>query len=78
MPYALTGEVEELVREQMASGKYESEDALLTRALRLLAEYDETVADLRVGLEDEQAGRVRPLREVDAELRQKHGIPRQS
>lgn len=75
MPIALTGAVEELVRQQMASGKYVSENELLARALRLLAEYDETVTDLRAGLEDENAGRLRPLRDVDAELRQKCCIP---
>ena len=48
-----------------------SENELLARAFRRLAEYDETVTDLRAGLEDESAGRLRPLRDVDAELRQR-------
>jgi predicted transcriptional regulator len=75
MSYGFTGAVEELVREHMASGKYESEDALLARALRVLSEHDATIRDITAGVEDEEAGRFRPLREVDAALRQKHGIP---
>ena len=38
--------------------------------------YDEAVTDIQEGLEDEAAGRVRPLGEVAAELRQILEFPR--
>lgn len=40
------------------------------------AEHEEAaaVADIKTGMEDEQVGRLRPLREVDAEIRQRLGF----
>ncbi len=40
------------------------------------AEQAEVREAIREGLEDRAAGRIRPAREVFAEFRQKHGIPR--
>lgn len=33
-----------------------------------------TIASIQRGIDDEAAGRMRPLAQVDAELRRKHGI----
>jgi hypothetical protein len=39
-------------------------------------EYNATVADIRRGMEEFEAGGGRPFREVEEELRRKHNIPR--
>ena len=68
MSQVATTELQTLIATQMATGRYASEEALLLRALRSLADYDESVADIQEGLEDEAAGRLRPLDDVDAEI----------
>ena len=44
-------------------------------ALRALAEERDVLDDIRQGLEDLEAGRGRPLEDVDADLRKKYDIP---
>ncbi len=39
-------------------------------------EFDETVAELRTGLADMEAGHGRPFAEFDAEFRKKYNLPR--
>ena len=68
--------VDKMLKRHMASGRYSSQNDLLLRALDKLAEYDETVADIQSGIEDETAGRVTALREVDEAMRRKYGIAR--
>ena len=48
---------------------------MLRDALRALAEEQSVLGDIRQGLEDLEAGRGRPLEDVDADLRKKHNIP---
>jgi hypothetical protein len=47
---------------------------VLLKALDALKEYEEAVADIQEGVEDELAGRLQPLRQVDAEIRQELGF----
>jgi Arc/MetJ-type ribon-helix-helix transcriptional regulator len=75
MNYPFPATIRHLVEERMESGRYASEDEVLVRALQSLKEYDEAVADIQEGLDDEAAGRVRPLGEFDAEVRQTLGLP---
>ncbi|MCY2991980.1 MAG: type II toxin-antitoxin system ParD family antitoxin [Planctomycetota bacterium] len=75
MIYPFPDPIRQLLDERLASGRYASEDEVLVQALQSLKEHDEVVADIQEGLEDEAAGRVRPLREFDAELRQTLGFP---
>ncbi len=74
MRYDFPGEIRSLIEDRMATGKYDSEDDLLRRALRTLAEYDEAIADIQEGMDDEAAGRLRPLNVVDAEIRHNLGF----
>jgi predicted transcriptional regulator len=74
MRYEFPPKLDELVKEQMASGQYASEDQLLVEALLNLAEYKRCIADVREGIEDERAGRMQSVEEVDAELRKKYDI----
>ena len=70
--------IQEAIAHHLATGKYASpEDVVLTALQRLNedeAEYLATVADLRESLADEEAGRVKPLSEVAADIRRKHGF----
>ena len=63
-----------LIREELATGAYASEDELLLEAIRTLRERNQAIAGIREGLADYEAGRVRPLHAVDAEMRARHAI----
>ena len=76
MSYLFPPMLGRLVREELASGAYKSEDDVLVEALQALRDRDKTIAGIREGLVDLDAGRVRPLGDVDAQLRTKHGIAR--
>lgn len=62
MNYPFPATIRRLVDERLESGKYASEDDVLLRALQELREYDEAIADIQEGMDDEAAGRVRSLR----------------
>lgn len=76
MSYAFPPELDQLVRDKMATGEYASADELLLEAMRALVDRDEAIAGIREGIDDMEAGRIRPLEDVDAELRKKHHIAR--
>ena len=76
MSYPFPPVLDRLVREELATGVYNSEDDVLVEAMQALRDRDETIAGIREGLSDLDAGRVRLLSDVDAELRTKHGIAR--
>jgi len=71
MQYPFPPEIGQLVTAQMATGKYSSENEVLLHALQ---DYNESVADIQVGIADEAAGRMRPLRVVESEIREKLGF----
>lgn len=75
MSYTLSAEIERRIHEHLALGTYASTDDLLLDALSALDERLEDMAAIRAGIEDMEAGRVRPLEDVDAEIRAKHGFP---
>lgn len=74
MTYQFPPDLDEVVKKHMASGQYESEDALLRDALRALDQRDEVLADIEAGIADMEAGRVRPLRDAAADIRRTHGF----
>jgi putative addiction module CopG family antidote len=71
---SLTPELDSLVNQKLATGRYESVEDVLTAALRALSEEEETLAAIREGHEDYLAGRVVTLEEADEEFYQKYGI----
>ena len=88
MTYRFPGDIAKLLREQMATGRYACEDDILREALRALAEfvhspaefdeeYCQTVAAVREGLADAEAGRTRPLRALidEADCNRKREAP---
>jgi hypothetical protein len=74
--YRFPPELQQLVEFHMASGLYESEDALLTSALASLGDCDDgDLEAIRAGVESYQRGTPGvPLDEAFAKLRAKHGI----
>ncbi|MGA2059034.1 MAG: hypothetical protein ABSG67_01030 [Thermoguttaceae bacterium] len=68
MSYTLPPDLERLVREELATGIYASEDEVLMEAMRALRERDEAVAGIQEGLADLESARVRPLNAVDIVL----------
>jgi len=81
MAYQFPPDVQKLLRDHMATGGYPSEDDVLRDALKVLGEfvnsrdeideeYRQTVAAVREGLADAEAGRMRPLRTI---IDEEHG-----
>ena len=76
MAYQFPPNIDRLVKQQMASGAYESEDDLLADALRALAARNADLAAVNNAIHDMEAGDTgRPLMEVANEIREKHGWP---
>ncbi len=75
MIQSLPPDIADLVRQQMATGEYQSEEEVLRRAMRALEEnrhavvYDdpETLAGVQRGLDEMRAGLGRPFEAFDAE-----------
>ncbi len=73
----LSSEVDQLIREQMASGQYASENDLIAQAIQALRLKEQEVAAIQAGIDDMEAGRVVPLREFDRDFRTRHSVPRE-
>ncbi len=74
MSYQFPPELDALIKRQLASGEYESEDAVLIAAMHSLEQQKEDLAAIREGIQDMENGRVRPLREFDRDFREKKNI----
>ena len=74
MTYQFPPNIERLVKEQMASGEYESEDDVLADALRALSARNADLAAVNDAIRDMEDGDTgRPLKEVADEIRARHG-----
>ena len=74
MAYQFPPDLDRLIRDRMAAGGYRSEDDVLRAALDALAERSEDNAAIRAGVEDMNAGRTKPLADVDAAIRHELGF----
>ncbi len=77
MTYHFPPDLATEIQLHMATGQYSSEDDVLRDALQALRAskcHDEEVAAIQQGIDDMEAGRVKPLREFDREFRQKKNI----
>jgi predicted transcriptional regulator len=74
MPYQFPPDVDQLVKEQMASGRYTTEDELLREAMTALQRRNEEIAAIQEGIDDMNEGRHQPFEEVDREIRQRFGF----
>jgi putative addiction module CopG family antidote len=75
MPYHLPPDVLDQIRQQIATGHYASEDDVLRAALQALSSRHDDLAAIQAGIDDMEAGRMRPFDEVDADIRRQFGFP---
>ncbi len=76
MSYAFPPDLKSLVDKHFSLGKYTSEEDVLREAMRALEDREAIWQDVALGIADLEAGRGKPLEEVDARLRAKFNIPR--
>ena len=70
MTIELTQEQEQLIKRLMKTGRYESENALLSRSLKLIQEYESKLSYLRAEIQKgEDSGDYRPF-DVEETIRQ--------
>jgi predicted transcriptional regulator len=74
MAYQFPPDVQQLIREAVIFGNYATEDDLLREALHALIQRNEDFAAIQAGVADMNAGRLRTVHEVDAEIRNKLGF----
>ncbi len=72
--YQFPPDLEDEIKQRMKTGQYKSEDELLREALRALKSRDAEVAAIQEGIDDMEAGRMKPLREFDQEFRERKDI----
>jgi antitoxin ParD1/3/4 len=70
----LAPDVQEMVDRLVASGTYATEEAVLRRAVRDLAEHEQVMQGLREGMADVAAGRVMTVDESERRIREKYGF----
>ena len=76
MNYDFPPEVDQLIRQQMATGQYDSEDQLLVDALNSLQSEREELSAIQASIESLDRGEPGyPLQEAFDILRQQHNIP---
>ena len=73
--YQFPPDLEDEIKQRMATGQYTSEDDVLREALHALRWRDEEVAAIQEGIDDMEAGRVKPLREFDRAFREAKNVP---
>jgi Arc/MetJ-type ribon-helix-helix transcriptional regulator len=74
MSYELPSDLEQQVRQWMATGQYASEADVLRDALAALRSRNGELAAIQAGLDDMEAGSFRPFEEADAEIRRRFGF----
>jgi predicted transcriptional regulator len=77
MTYQLPPNLDQRIQAHLALGGYQTPDEVLTDALDALEQCNADLVSIQAGIEDEQAGRVKPLSEIDRDMRQHFGMPSQ-
>jgi len=76
MAYQFPADVQDQLRQRIATGLYATEDDVLRDALRALKLQEEDVAAVELAIADMEAGdRGKPFDEFVEEFRRKHKIP---
>jgi hypothetical protein len=73
MSYVFPTEIRRLIDQNMATGAYASEEAVLQAALHVLSDYHATIADIRQGRIDYEAGLGESLSDAIADIRRQLG-----
>lgn len=76
MSFPIPPDLQERIDSQLAGGQYKTETDVLRAAITALENVQQDFESIHAGVADMEAGRVRPLAEVDAQLRAKYDIPR--
>jgi antitoxin ParD1/3/4 len=71
---AMPSDLEQKIADYLGSGQYASMEEVLREAFAALDRQEADLAAIRAGLEDVEAGRYRPLEEIDAEIRKKYNF----
>lgn len=66
-------DIKQRIRERIAQGNYANEDEVFRDALEAISARNADMAAVRAGIEDMEAGRMRPIKEVAEDVRRKHG-----
>ena len=74
MKYELPPDVAQQLKQRVATGQYASEADVLRDALAALESRDQELAAIQAGIDDMEAGRVRPFDQADAEIRDHFGL----
>lgn len=74
MSYELSQDIQQRVEAQIATGAYRSRDEVLREAMDALELQNADIAAIAAGIEDERAGRMTPITEVEQAMREKFGI----
>jgi Arc/MetJ-type ribon-helix-helix transcriptional regulator len=70
----LSPDTVKLIAEELARGKYKSEDEVVREGVKALIERREAVEGIRRGLADMKAGRMRSRKEFDKAFRKRNGL----
>ena len=73
MSLQLPADLTSTIQSFLVGGRYENEVEVVRNALASLKR-DEDLAAIQAGIDDMNAGRVRPWEEVKAEIQTKHGF----
>lgn len=74
MSLQVPADVESSIRAFVANGRFADESDVLRKAMAALERQELDFAAIQQGIDDYAAGRVRPWKEVKAELDAKHGF----
>ena len=74
MTVTLPPEVQSRIQALVNSGRFASAADVVAHAVSALEREQSEIAAIQEGLDDVAAGRVRPLSEVDAEIREQFGF----
>ena len=65
MPFSLTPALDQWVQQKLATGRYDSEEAVLVATFEALDEHDQAVAGIPGGNDDYLAGRYETIEQAD-------------
>jgi predicted transcriptional regulator len=71
----LSPDIRHSLAQELALGQYADEQDVLRHALLALAEQRETIAGVREGLADIEAGRFESLEDYESDFRRRHNMP---
>lgn len=75
MSVDLSPDVLNEIQRQVATGVFASPDEVLREALAALREREQELLAIQAGIDDMEAGRVRPIHEFDREFRLRNSLP---